>query len=53
MGQFIGLDIHRKFIQVCVMDRMGVVSQELRLELQEPERLRSSSPASIRRPRRR
>lgn len=40
MGQFIGLDIHRKFIQVCVMDQMGVVSQELRLELEEPDQLR-------------
>jgi len=40
MGQFIGLDIHRKFIQVCVMDQMGLVSQQLRLELQEPELLR-------------
>jgi transposase len=40
MRQFIGLDIHRKFIQVCVMDQSGVVSRQLRLELQEPERLR-------------
>ncbi len=40
MGQFIGLDIHRKFIQVCVMDQMGLVSEELRLELQEPELVR-------------
>ena len=40
MGQFIGLDIHRKFIQVCVMDQMGLVSQELRLQLQEPQQVR-------------
>jgi transposase len=40
MGQFIGLDIHRKFIQVCVMDQMGLVSEERRLELREPEQVR-------------
>lgn len=40
MRQFIGLDIHRKFIQVCVMDQLGLVSGQLRLELQEPEQVR-------------
>ncbi len=37
MGQFIGVDIHRKFLQVCVMDAEGVVSEELRLEMDEPK----------------
>jgi transposase len=36
MDQFIGVDIHRKFLQVCVMDSEGLVSDEIRLEMDDP-----------------
>ena len=37
MKQFIGLDIHRKFIQACVMDKEGQVELERRLYLEDCE----------------
>ena len=39
MEQYIGLDIHRKFIRACVMDQAGTVADQLRLELDDPDRL--------------
>jgi transposase len=37
MEKYIGLDIHRKFVQACVMDADGDVLDERRLELADPE----------------
>jgi len=36
MVQYIGVDIHRKFMQVCVMDAQGQVGKTGRLEMDEP-----------------
>lgn len=35
MDQFIGVDIHRKFLQVCVMDGRGLVGEQIRLEMDD------------------
>lgn len=33
---FIGIDLHKTVVQVCVLDRAGEVVEELRLRLEEP-----------------
>jgi len=37
MGQYIGLDIHRKFVQACVMDGDGTVMEQRRLQLADAQ----------------
>lgn len=39
MKQCTGIDVHRKFIQVCVMDQQGNVHDEARLDLDWPQEL--------------
>ena len=39
MGYFIGMDIHRKFSQVCVMNENGEVSKEKRIEHEDEHAL--------------
>jgi predicted NBD/HSP70 family sugar kinase len=39
MGLYVGIDIHRKFSQVCVMDEAGQVVGKTRLDHADPERI--------------
>ena len=39
MRQYIGIDIHRKFIQVCPMDEQGNDCGEARLEMDDPQEM--------------
>ena len=36
MSHYIGVDIHSKFSQVCVMEKDGQVVQQVRLEHDDP-----------------
>ena len=39
MEKYIGLDIHRKFVQACVLDAEGDVQEQRRLELTDPDQV--------------